>query len=319
MILETVAQAQVRSGQPLREILPIVGLPRATYYHWQERAAAGQLADRLVLPQRQVVLPTPAEVAAVRSFALDHPAAGYKRLAWMMVDEDVAYLRPYQVYRILVAQNLMTRRPAPAPEVLRRPPAPDHPDQAWHIDLMYLRIGARWYYLVDIVDGYSRYLVHWSLNLTMLTDTVTLTVQEALDQLPTRRPGEPQIIHDHGSQFISAEWRTFVEGAGVTDIPTRVAHPQSNGVVERLHRTHREEGLPAEVLAGYYQALGTMAGWSDYYNYHRPHSALGYLRPVDYYRGDPATRLAGRQQKLAQAVADRKAYWQEHLDVKERG
>ncbi len=272
-----------------------------------------------MLPQRQVVLPTPAEVAAVRSFALDYPAAGYKRLAWMMVDEDVAYLRPYQVYRILVAQNLLLRRSAPTAGALPRPPAPDHPDQAWHIDLMYLRIGPRRYYLVDIVDGYSRYLVHWSLNLTMLADTVTLTVQEALDQLPTRRSGEPQLIHDHGGQFISRAWRDFIAGAGVTDIFTRAAHPQSNGLVERLHRTHREEGLDGEALTDYYRALGTMAGWGDYYNHRRPHSALHYLRPVDYYRGDPEARLAGRQRKLVQAVEARKAYWQEHWDVKERG
>jgi len=310
VILQNVALAQVRSGQPLQEILPELGLPRVTYYRWQERATVGRLADQVVVPHRQVLLPTPAEVAAVRRFALDHPAAGYKRLTWMMVDEDVAYLRPYQVYRLLVAQDLLQRRPTPVPETLRRPPAPDHADQAWHIDLMYLYIRPRWYYLVDIVDGYSRYLVHWSLNLTMLTDTVTLTVQEALDQLPTRRPSEPQIIHDHGSQFISAEWQKFVEGAGVTDILTRVAHPQSNGVVERLHRTHREEGLNDEALADYYQALGTMAGWSDYYNYQRPHSALGYLRPVDYYRGDPESRRAERQQKLTQAVEARKMYWQ---------
>jgi transposase InsO family protein len=312
VILETVEQAQARSGQPLQEILPDLELPRATYYRWQERAAEGRLDDQVVVPRRQVLLPTPAEVTAVRSFALDHPAAGYKRLTWMMVDEDVAYLRPYQVYRILVAQNLLFRRPAPATEALRRPPAPDHPDQAWHIDLMYLRVGPRWYYLVDIVDGYSRYLVHWSLNLTMLTDTVTLTVQEALDGLPERRPGEPQLVHDHGSQFISGEWRRFVEGAGVTDIFTRAAHPQSNGVVERLHRTHREEGLDDEALADYYRALGAMAGWSDYYNHARPHSALGYLWPVDYYRGDPAARLTERQQKLVQAVEARKAYWEEY-------
>jgi len=99
----------------------------------------------------------------------------------------------------------------------------------------------RWYYLVDTVDGYSRFwpkarytLVHWSLNLAMEADTVAVTVQEALERLPGRRPSEPKVVHDHGSQFIGAEWRRFVEAAGVTDIPTRVAHPQSNGIAEHL-------------------------------------------------------------------------------------
>lgn len=139
---------------------------------------------------------------------------------------------------------------------------------------------ARWYYLVDILDGYSRFLVHWSLNLTMLADTVTLTVQEALERLTDRRSGEPRLVHDHGSQFLSAEWRAFIEGSGVTDIKTRVAHPESNGRLERLHRTHREEGLTEETLEAYHHALEAMTSWADYYNHRRPHTALKYLCPA---------------------------------------
>ena len=202
---------------------------------------------------------------------------------------------------------------------MKRPAEPDHPDQVWHIDLMYLYIRPRWYYLVDILDGYSRFLVHWSLNLTMLANTVTATVQEALEQLPERRPGEPRLVHDHGSQFLSVEWRRFVEAAGVTDIRTRVAHPESNGRVERLHRTQREEGLTEDDLTSYYRALDGMTRWSHYYNYRRSHSALKYLRPVDYYRGDPAARLAEREQKLVQALEARQSYWKAHSDVKEQG
>jgi transposase InsO family protein len=309
MLLETIRQAHERTGLPVEVLLAHLGLPAATYYRWQERAAAGHLADRVVVPRRPALLPRPEEVAAVRCFSLMHPQTGYKRLTWQMVDEDVAFLRPYQVYRILKKHDLLCRRGATKPESLKRPPEPDHPDQVWHIDLMYLYIAPRWYYLVDILDGYSRFLVHWSLNLTMLAETVTLTVQEALDRLPQRRSGEPKLVHDHGSQFLGAEWQRFVEAAGVTDIKTRVAHPQSNGKVERVHRTHREEGLDEEALETYYQALDAMTDWSHFYNHERPHSALKYLRPVDYYRGDPAVRLAEREQKLAQAVKARETYW----------
>jgi hypothetical protein len=65
----------------------------------------------------------------------------------------------------------------------------------------------------------------------------------------------------------------------------------------------------------YYQALEAIAGWSHCYNYERPHSALNYLRPVDYYRGDPEARLAERERRLAQAVQARAAYWRDHADV----
>ena len=170
-------------------------------------------------------------------------------------------------------------------------------------------MAPRWYYLVDILDSYSRYLVHWSLNLTMTADTVTLTAQQALDQLTNRQPGEPKIVHDNGGQFISAEWQAFVKGAKVTDIKTRVAHPQSNGRLERLQRTHREEGLSEEILSDYYQALDVMTDWAHFYYTQRPHSSLKYLRPVDYYRGNPETRLAEREQKLVQAAEARQAHW----------
>lgn len=309
MILDTVEEARSLSGRPLAEVLRCLGLPPATYYRWTHRAELGALDDRIIVPRRQATPPTPEEMAAVCRFALGHPATGYKRLAWLMVDKDVAYLRPWQVYRVLRDHDLMLRRPKIALEELRRPPEPQRPDQVWHIDLMYLFIRPRWYYLVDILDGYSRFLVHWSLNLTMAADTVTLTVQEALDGLPVRRIGEPRIVHDHGSQFLSHEWRMFVGASGITDIKTRVAHPESNGVLERLHRTHREEGLVQEALGDYYGALDTMAAWGRYYNHERPHSALDYLCPVDYYRGDPVARLAERQEKLRQAAQTRALYW----------
>jgi putative transposase len=309
LILDTVHKAQERSEQSMDMILGQLALSPATYYRWKSRQQRGALADRAGQAGHPAPLPTPEEVAAVRDFALIHTRMGYKRLTWQMVDEEVAYLRPYQVYQILKEGDLLRRWRTPSSEPLRRPPEPDHPDQVWHIDLMYLWVGSRWYYLVDILDGYSRFLVHWSLNLTMLADTVTLTVQEALEGLTDRRSGEPRLVHDHGSQFLGTEWRAFIEGAGVTDIKTRVAHPESNGRLERLHRTHREEGLSEETLEAYHQALEAMTSWAEYYNHRRPHTALKYLCPVDYYRGDPEARLAERERKLVTAVQSRKAYW----------
>jgi putative transposase len=88
-----------------------------------------------------------------------------------------------------------------------------------------------------------------------------------------------------------------------------VAHPESNGRLERLHRTHREEGLIGENLTDYAQGVAALTRWHDYYNHRRPHSALRYRRPVDYYRGDPEARLAERRGKLHDALEARQMYW----------
>ncbi len=310
LILASIERVQQMTGVPVKVILGHLGLPPTTYYRWRHREATGSLSDRITSPQRRVWPPIPQEIDSVCSYALECPQIGYKRLTWQMIDDDVAYLKAYQVYEILKGRDLLRWGKNGASATLKRPPEPAHPDEVWHVDLMYLYIHSRWYYLVDIIDGYSRFMVNWSLNLTMESETVTMTVQNALDKLGNRRKGEPRIVHDNGSQFIGHEWHNFVKGAGVTDIKTRVAHPESNGRVERLHRTHREEGLTEEALTGYYTALDAMELWDEYYNYRRPHSAIKYLVPADYYRGNPDDRIAERKEKLVQAVEMRQAYWQ---------
>jgi len=317
-ILASIERFHRITGYPVKVILSHLGFPTSTYYRWHQRASRDSLTDRKVSSGRRTWPPIPEEIDLVCSYALEYPQIGYKRLTWQMLDDDIAYLKPYQVYEVLREHNLLRRGMSISSEALKRPPEPDHPDEVWHVDLMYLYIDTRWYYLVDIIDGYSHFLVNWSLNLTMESYTVTTTIQEALEKLENRLKGEPRIVHDNGSQFISHEWRNFVRGAGIKDIRTRVAHPESNGRVERLHRTHREEGLTEAALTGYYTALDAMESWNDYYNYKRPHSAIRYLVPADYYRGNPDDRISERKEKLVQAAERRRAYWEGKI-TKEQG
>lgn len=293
-------------------IVADLGLDAATYYRWCEREAAGQLADQVGAPQRVAIAPTPSEVRRARNYAEAHPPIGYKRLAFAMIAQDVAYLRPWMVYDILAEANLLGRR-APAPAALTRPPAADHPDQRWHTDLSLWWFGGQWFWLLDVLDAYSRYLVHGELLLTAKASDAVLVAQRALETLHGRQrhPGEPQIVHDGGPQFIGHEWAQFVQAVGMTDVRTHPYHPQSNGLDERAHRTFREE-LPLDAEATLYVAQVVLADYRTYYNQQRPHSALRYLCPWDYYRGDPAARLAEREAKLQAAAAARRAYWEKH-------
>jgi len=140
-------------------------------------------------------------------------------------------------------------------------------------------------------------------------------VQRALDTLADRPrlPGEPQIVHDGGPQFVGHDWVQFMHAVGATDVRTHPYHPQSNGRDERVHRTFREE-LPIEPEAMLYEARTIMLDYREYYNHRRPHSALQYLCPADYYRGDPAARLAEREANLRAAAIARATYWQRERD-----
>ena len=313
MILNTLQQAQALCPErPMTDILADVALPRATYYRWVERAAVGQLADQVVVPRRQAVPPTPTEVARVLAFADRHPLLGYKRLAYALMAENQAFVRPWMVHTILAEAHLLGRR-APAPEPLVRPPEADHPDQRWHTDLSMWHFGGQWFWLIDVLDAYSRYLVHWELLLTAKADDVVRAAQRAVDTLRGRfrRPGEPEIVHDGGPQFIGHEWRQFIQSTGTTNVRTHPYHPQSNGRDERVHRTFREE-IPLDENALLYEARAVIAEYDVYYNTHRPHSALHYLCPRDYYRGEPIALLAEREAKLHVAAEARRTYWEQH-------
>jgi len=86
------------------------------------------VADRVVVPRSPLVA-LPDKVEAVVAYAKAHPREGYRRLAWMMVDEDVAYLTPSTVYRILDRYDLLYRWKRPEPGQGRRVPEATYPDE----------------------------------------------------------------------------------------------------------------------------------------------------------------------------------------------
>jgi transposase InsO family protein len=292
-------------------ILGDLGLPKATYHRWTNRACHHQLADHIVTPRREAIPPTPAEVHCVHTFADTHFGLGYKRLAYSLMLENQAFLYPWMVHQILAQANLLGRR-QPAPELLHRPPEADHPDQRWHTDLMMWRLDNQWYWLIDVLDAYSRYLVYCEVLITATAQDIVRAEQRALDTLAqrARRAGEPELVHDGGPQFIGHEWAQFVCATGMTDVRTHPYHPQSNGKDERVHRTLRTE-VPLEEGANLYEARRVIETYRAYYNVRRPHSALHYLCPRDYYRGDPVACLTERQRKLRAAAEARRAYWEE--------
>lgn len=279
------------------------GLPRAKYYRWKRRREEGRLEDAVVTP-RSALCPLPEEEAAVVAFARAHPREGYRRLAWMMVDADVAYVSPGSVYRVLDRHDLLYRWKRSAPSAGRRPAEATHPDEVWHVDILYLWIAGRWYFLATLLDSYSRYVVDWELALSMRAEEVIDLTHRALEARPNARP---RVVRDNGSQFTSREWRQLMSQFSLHDIAIRVAHPESNGRIERYHRSLREEGVADVELRDLYQARDQVGRWVQHYNDERLHAALNYLRPVDYYKADPEHRLAERRRKLEEATTRRQA------------
>ena len=307
-LLALVACTRERTGWTVRRVLGRLGLARSTYRGWVARAGRAALADRATgAPTLDAVLPE--ETAAVVSYALAHPQDGYRRLAWQMVDADVAYLSASSIYRILCDADLLYRWKRAGRRGLA-PAPPTRVHERWHTDLMYLRVGDGWYFLVTVLDAYSRYVVHWELLATMTAADVRLVLQHALEQTGAH----PQLVTDNGTQFTAAEFKDLVRRFAVEHIRIRAYHPESNGLVERFHRSTRE-ALGDEALRTVERARGLVGAWVRHYNETRLHAGLGYLPPAEYYRGDPVGRRHERQVKLERGRAERRRRNRERLDA----
>jgi transposase InsO family protein len=302
----TVCQTKRRSGWSVRRTLARLGVSPASYYRWRAEAQRAQTLARAPARPVQAYEATDEEKRAVRAYALKHPGIRHRELAWRMVDEEVAYLSPSTVYRILKVADLVCPWRRRKKRTREDEEKASRPDEIWATDLMVVQIGGRTYYLVNFLDEYSRLIVHHALVPSMDGITVSLEAQAAIEKFLRERGGElppqgmPRMRSDNGSCYISREFRGVLDEHHLGHQRIKPHCPEENGIIERSNRTLRE-ALDGEELTDLLSARDVIARIVKWYNEERLHSAIGYLRPIDYYRGDPATLHDERRRKMAAA------------------
>jgi len=301
-VQQVVVQTKARSGWSARQTLGALEISRGTYYRWLKEAAWGK--ERPARTTAQAFEALAEEREAVLGYARQHPTIRHRELAWRMVDEDVAYVSPSTVYRILRDAELVCRGRGRRKRYREEMEKASRPDQRWGTDLMYLKVHDANYFYLGFIDEYSRYIVHWELLSGMDGERVSLASQAALETLPRSASGEllvkPEIRSDNGSCFLSREFHGVLEHYGLTHVKIKPHCPEENGIMERSNRTLRE-ALEEEDLETRHQAEDAIARIVGWYNTDRLHSSLGFLRPIDYYRGEPLVMHEARRQKLAAA------------------
>jgi putative transposase len=311
VIVEEVERTKRRSGLRVREILAVLGVGRSAYYSWRS-------AERKVMPGPRGVERTnrysllPGEREEIIGYALRHPDVRHRELAWKMVDDDVVCVSPSTVYRVLKEENLVAPRVKRKKRYHQPSGWASAADERWQSDLRYVKIKGKSYYLIMFLDEYSRYVVHWELMPSMDGNSVALAVADALSKLDGGR--RPDIQTDNGSGYISREFKMVLSDQGIGHHRIRPHTPEDNSLVERLHRTVGE-ALDEFEVETYWQARDRIAEIVEWYNHQRLHSGINFLRPIDYYRGDPERLLRIRQRKIEQARHHRK---EENLKRKQR-
>jgi transposase InsO family protein len=238
------------------------------------------------------------EKQAILEYHMEHYTEGYRRMTFMMLDAGIVAASPTSVWRVLHEAGVLRRwNEKPSRKGTGFVP-PLKPHQHWHMDVSYINLCGTFYYLCSILDGYSRYVVHWDIRESMTEADIEIILQRGKENFPETTP---RVISDNGPQFIARDFKEFIRISGMTHVRTSPYYPQSNGKIERWHQSLKRECIRPGVPLSLEDACRLVEGYVHHYNRIRLHSAIGYVTPEDKLEGQEREIWAERDRKLEAA------------------
>jgi len=206
---------------PARRLVGWLGIAKSKFHDWKRRYGKanehnGKIPRDFWLEQW--------EKLAIIEFYRDHPEEGYRRLTFMMLDADVVAVGPTSVWRVLGEAGLLRRWNAKPSKKGTGFVQPLLPHEHWHVDVTYINICGTFYYLCSVLDGASRFIVHWDIGETMTEAQIEIILERAKEKYPDARP---RIVSDNGPQFIAKDFKEFIRMSGMTHVRTSPFYPQS--------------------------------------------------------------------------------------------
>jgi len=308
------------SGLPRRRALAELGLPRSTYYRWLKRRSEGTLEDRKggsPIPWNKL---KPGEEEKITSQARASPELSARQLALRLIDVEGLYVSESTVFRILKREGLI--KPA---EVIGFKAAKEYrrktrrPNELWATDCAHLKVvDWGWYYLVTVMDDYSRFILAWELKSDMAAGSLIDVVQQAVDLTGmTDVPVENRtvLLSDNGPGYLSRQFNDYLGLVRIRHIIASPYHPQTNGKIERYHRTIKGDIrlVPYDMPSELNEAIQTFI---EYYNYARYHEGLGDVTPYDVYTGRHLEVIQRRKEAKYRTLQARRDY---NRTVREQG
>lgn len=288
-----------------------LGIHKGTFYKWYDKylqhGQEGLEPNRSLHRQIWNRIPE-AEKERVVKIALDKEDYTPRELAWHITDHHGMFISESSVYRILRQYGLLT---APAHIVLSASSEfkdkTVRPNQMWQTDFTYFFIiGWGWYYLSTVLDDYSRFIVAWELCPGMKAEDAESTVRQALAYTGLPKNKRPKLLSDNGSSYIANEFKAFLKNENITPVHGRAMHPQTQGKIERYHRTMKN----VVKLNNYYspeELERALEKFIHHYNYHRYHESLHNCTPAQVYYHQAAAVLQKRQRTKIRTLQRRKA------------
>jgi len=302
-----VAQLVVDQGWPISEVAARFQVSWPTVKRWADRYAAGQpMADRSSRPRHQP-LRTPAPVVR-RVLEL----RWRKRLGPLQLAARTG-VAASTVHKILVRNRLnrlthvdratgepVRRYEHPYPGSLihvdvkklgnipdgggwrfvgrqqgdrNRQATPGKPRSKWHAELM------KHAFVHTVIDDHTR-IAYAEVHDDETAATATAVLIRAVAWYAERGITVERVLSDNGGAYCSFLWRDTCTELGITAKKTRPYRPQTNGKIERFHRTMADGWAYAHHYLSETERRAALTGWLHEYNHHRPHSATGGKPPI---------------------------------------
>jgi putative transposase len=230
----------------------------------------------------------------------------------MMLDADVVAVSPSSVYRVLKGAGLIKAHDCKPSLKGKGFVQPLRPHEHWHVDISYINVAGTFFYLCSLLDGCSRYIVHWEIRESMTEAEVETILQRARERFPDAKP---RIISDNGPQFIAKDFKEFIRICGMTHVRTSPYYPQSNGKIERWHKTLKGECIRIKTPLSLEDARRVVADFVAHYNEVRLHGAIGYVTPAAKPAGRESVIFDERDRKLAEARERRRKAREANRDL----
>lgn len=299
-IVNYIAHWHKRTKIALGVLLLWACISSSKYYNWRQRQDRENSHNGRV-PKQHWLLPW--EVEAIVDYRREHMDEGYRRLTYMMLDDNVVAVSPSSVYRVLKRNNLLLSAWRHQKTKGKGFNQPTRPHQHWHLDISYINFKGTFVYLAALIDGFSKYIVHFEIRLSMEALDIEVMLERALAKFPGVTPA---LITDNGPQFIAKEFDLYLQIVGITHRRTRFYYPQSNGKIERFFQTCKNEAVRKQSYLSLDDLKRQIADYIVFYNDVRLHSTNGYISPKNMLQGRQVAIFDERRLKLQQANENRK-------------
>jgi putative transposase len=305
-----VIQLVEKSEQGVNKTIKELGIQKSTFYQWynaylengydglaNKPCGRKQYWNQIPDEEKQLIVET----------ALEYPERSPREIAFLYTDVYKRYVSESSVYRILKARGLIT-----TPAFMLMKASDEFKDKThrvnemWQTDFTYFKIpGWGWYYLSTVLDDHSRFIIHWQLCKSMKSEDVEDTLNQAMIKA-SLRPGEkPKLLSDNGSCYIAKDFKVYLESRDIKHVRGRANHPQTQGKIERYHRTMKNI-IKLDVYYSPMELEAALTQFIHYYNYERYHESLNNVTPADMYYGKAARTLERRKKIKQKTMKERK-------------